>query len=289
MGPIASWCPGTPILYDAEAVQAARETLRLQLAGTHVSEDERERAIDDEVRNLEGVSAIVTVSHDEGRRLEAAGAPVYTIIHQVETRPTWRAFAERRGFLFVGAFSEQSPNSDSVLWFCAEVLPALRRQLSGCELIVAGHAPPPAIRALADADITILPDVDDLRPLYDRVRVAIAPTRFAAGVPLKVLHAAAAGVPVVCTRLLARQLGWSEGTDLLAADAPIDFANACVALHEEEARWAAMRAAALGRIRNDYSAERFSAAVAHCLDAVLSTPSEGNDSPGRLGSVVRHG
>jgi hypothetical protein len=48
--------------------------------------------------------------------------------------------------------------------------------------------------------------------------------RFAAGIPLKVVEAVAAGIPAVITPLLSQQLGWSGGDPLPTAESPEQFA-----------------------------------------------------------------
>ena len=55
----------------------------------------------------------------------------------------------------------------------------------------------------------------------------VAPTRFAAGVPIKVYDAASYGVPVVMTDLLADQLGWKHD-GIAAAPAVPDLMAAAV-------------------------------------------------------------
>src|SRR5207253_7021477 len=95
------------------------------------------------------------------------------------------------------------------------------------------------LRNFRHEGVELLGAVEDLVPLYNRARVFIAPTRFSAGVPLKVYEAAAHGLPVVATDLLARQLGWEPGEDLLAAPAsdPDAFASACARLHDDADLW----------------------------------------------------
>jgi glycosyltransferase involved in cell wall biosynthesis len=44
----------------------------------------------------------------------------------------------------------------------------------------------------------------DLRPFYDAARVFIVPTRYAAGIPFKAHEAAAFGVPLVVSGVIAR-------------------------------------------------------------------------------------
>jgi O-antigen biosynthesis protein len=103
--------------------------------------------------------------------------------------------------------------------------------------------------------------LDDLKSVFNQARVFIAPTRFAAGIPHKVHEAAAFGLPCVTTSLLARQLGWRHGRELLAADDAHDFAGHCHALHEAETLWAAIRQRGREAVERDCSPTAFRAAV----------------------------
>src|SRR5437763_14014694 len=117
-----------------------------------------------------------------------------------------------------------------MFWVVSQVLPRLRAELCACVgLTIAGARRSRALAALADraAAVELLGRVDDLTPLYEQARLFVAPTRFPAGLPYKVHHAAAHGLPVVCTTLLAEQLGWRSGDELLAADDAAGFAAAC--------------------------------------------------------------
>src|SRR6516162_2232033 len=80
--------------------------------------------------------------------------------------------------------------------------------------------------------VRLLGQVEDLRPLYDRARLFVSPIRFSAGIPIKVLEAAAAGLPVVGTELMATQLGWKPGVEIEAADNPAQMARKAVALYK---------------------------------------------------------
>jgi glycosyltransferase involved in cell wall biosynthesis len=109
--------------------------------------------------------------------------------------------------------------------------------------------------------VDIVGPVEALAPLFDRARVFIAPTRFAAGIPIKVIDAARHGVPVVASSLVAGQLGWRNGFELLTADTAPEFAAACVALHSDPALWARVREAALAAVRRDFDPAPFAAGV----------------------------
>ncbi len=105
--------------------------------------------------------------------------------------------------------------------------------------------------------VQFLGKVDDLTPLYNRVRVFVAPTRFAAGLPYKVCEAAAYGLPTVAT-LIGSQLGWDNGRELLVADEPRSFADACVRLYTDRPLWNRLREKMIKRAAEDFSPERFS-------------------------------
>jgi glycosyltransferase involved in cell wall biosynthesis len=97
----------------------------------------------------------------------------------------------------------------------------------------------------------------DLTSLYDAARVFIAPTRYSAGIPHKIHEAAARGIPVVATPLLAQQLGWADGDPLLVGADAGSFAAKCVQLYKDESLWMALRNAGLERIRSECSPETF--------------------------------
>ena len=256
-------------MYDAEAIQATRETLRLQVEGREAPAADGP-LVARELRDVAAMDGVMTVSALERVKLAASGRSVHVVSHVVRPTPGPEGFARREGFLFVGAFGPQSPNADSVSWFCREVRPLLEERIGPISLTVAGHDPTEEILALAAERVRILGDVVDLAPLYDAARVVIAPTRFAAGIPLKVLHAAGHGVPVVCTRLLAGQLGWQEGRDLLAADTAAEFAESCAALHTNEALWRHLRREALARVSTDYGCDGFADGISTCLEEALA-------------------
>jgi GT2 family glycosyltransferase len=232
---LTDW-PPPHLIYDAEALFALRE-------GGSPAE---------EVAEVRGARAVLAVSAAEAAHFSPL-CPTHVVGHALTPAATKSPFAGRRGLLFVGAFyAEGSPNSEAVLWFARELLPRIRARLGEVPFTVVGARPPPAIRSLSG--IELRERVDDLTPLYDAARLFVAPTLRAAGLPYKVHHAAAHGLPVVCTPLLAGQLGWSS--EVRAAGAG-DFAEAVCDLYQDAAAWQAQREAALRRVAADCSPETF--------------------------------
>ena len=214
-----------------------------------------------------GVDAILSVSDQEAQAFRAStDARVVVVRHAVVADPTERSFSNRRGLLFVGAFDPLSPNTDSVLWFVREVLPRLEQLLdSPVPFTIVGHNVPRDVRALTSSTITVVADAADVRPFYDAARLFVAPTRFAAGIPLKVVHAAAHGLPVVCTPLLARQLGWTNGVDIMTADSHEDFASSCASLYTDGDQWLRLRTNSLSRLARGVLACEFRRGSRHPL------------------------
>jgi glycosyltransferase involved in cell wall biosynthesis len=132
---------------------------------------------------------------------------------------------------------------------------------------VAGLTGARRLAECVDPAVEVLGVPPDLRPLYPEARAFVAPIRDAAGVPLKVYEAAAHGLPVVATQLLADQLGWEPGRDLLTAEAsdPAAFADRVVELYTRPELWARLRESALARVAEECSPER----AARTLDAAL--------------------
>lgn len=255
---------GAPCVYDAEAVFALRELGRREVAGRPASDAERRAAIEAETALAAGCGAVLVVSESDGRLFEAAHARTFVASHAVNAPVTLTPFEERHAILFVGAFGGDSPNDDAAAYLAGEILPVLRRRGCDAELVVAGARAPKALESVASR-VSVHADVEDLTPLYEGARVFVAPTRFGAGIPLKVLDAAARGVPVVATPLVARQLEWNDGSELLVAETPVEFASAVARLCADRALWTRTRDVARARVERDHNPKRFSAAIADAL------------------------
>jgi glycosyltransferase involved in cell wall biosynthesis len=158
------------------------------------------------------------------------------------------------------------PNYDGLAWFIEEVLPLIERSLQWeTRLTVAGYiAPGVSLDRFKDHPrVTLRGPVSDLVPLYDANRVFVAPARFAAGIPYKVHEAAAFGLPVVATSLLANQLGWGDADPIGVADVtdPAGFAARVIALHRDAPLWARIREGALARVAAELDPADFAARV----------------------------
>lgn len=261
----------TAIIYDAEALFCMREIQKARFVGSPLPAEEEERMIREEMSLALESSCVTSVSDGEARRFAAAGAKVYTLSHAVAPQPTPNPFGARRDILFVGAVGERNtPNGDAVTWFIREIWPLVRQQLGpDVKFLVAGPNTPEAVEELAGESIAFLGKVEDLTMLYDSSRLFVAPTRFSAGIPLKILDAASYGLPVVATSLLGNQLDWKHETELLVAESEVAFAAECVRLYQNAELWDDLRQAALRRVSDDNSPEAFSARLREIIEEAI--------------------
>ena len=271
LAPVLRESPRPPrVILDSEAIVASRLAEQARLNGD--PDADLQHAIRKEFANARGCQHIVAVNETEAAMLRWIGFDKVAVIgHMGAPRPTPRAFERRTGMLFVGAIhATDSPNYDSLCWFVDEVLPLIERDLRWeTRLTVAGYVAPGVSldRFRAHPRVTLRGPVAELEPLYDSHRLFVAPTRFAAGMPYKVHEAASFGLPVVATTLLSGQLGWTDGQELLAADAtdPRHFATQVVTLYRDSALWQRLRDAALARIGQEHRPEAFATAVRQVL------------------------
>lgn len=273
LGEVPEFIDLSRVVYDAEAIFALRDEARAQLAGQPESakaQQARKEAMAAELALAEGAGVILAVNEAEAGVFRAAGAPDVRVLgHALAARPTSSPVGGRRDLLFVGALDEDdSPNVDSLEFFVREVMPRLDG-LIGADYVlrVVGRNGAGRVQALAGPRVLLLGRVDDLTSLYAQSRVFIAPTRYAAGIPMKVQEAAARGLPAAVTPLLARQLGWADGEAVAVGESAEAFALACQRLYQDPALWETVRSGALARIAAECEPAAFAARVAAALDA----------------------
>jgi glycosyltransferase involved in cell wall biosynthesis len=257
------------IVLDTEAVTPHREALHARLTGETYDLDAGMRAFAADANICQAVVAVTPV---ESAILQDHGVTGVSLIgHMIRQQPTARPFAERAGILFVGAIHQHdSPNLDSLIWFVDQVLPLIETELRWqTRLTIAGYVAPgiDLQRFAHHPRVTLHGVVSNLEPLYGSHRVFVAPTRFAAGAPYKVLEAASYGLPVIATDLLRGQLNWTDRQDILAApaDDPVSFAACVLALYRDADLWNAIRQGALQRLQDENAPEGFTQSVAATL------------------------
>ena len=193
----------------------------------------------------------------------------------------------RRNIIFIGGF-EHPPNSDAVLYFAGEIFPRVRAIVPDAVFQVIGSEPPPEIRRLSGPNIEILGYVENIRPLFDRARLSVAPLRFGAGVKGKVNQSMALGVPTVVTSIAAEGMYLVHGQNAMIADDPSSFADAVVQVWTSNELWERLSLHGLENIRGHFSVEAASQPIDELLEwAGLSTSPESHGPNHAFSRTVR--
>jgi glycosyltransferase involved in cell wall biosynthesis len=144
-----------------------------------------------------------------------------------------------------------------------ELLPSAR-------LYIVGADPPSEIQAYhAPArGVEVLGHVGDLSNLYKRVRVAVAPLRFGAGLKGKVVASLAVGLPCVVTSVACEGMpeGWQEA--MIAANDAEEFARAIAHVHSDEKLWTRTSDAGVSYARENFSIEAVTEKIRALLQAL---------------------
>lgn len=158
------------------------------------------------------------------------------------------------------------PNSEGAVWFAEAVLPRVLQAVPDAVFTVIGKQPPASVRSLADrfgAAVSVEGYVDavDVEPYLARTAAFVVPLLSGGGMRVKILDAWAWGVPVVSTRLGAEGVDVRPDEDVLLADDPDAFADACIRLLTDSGLRSRLAHAGRDAVESRYSAARVYSAL----------------------------
>ncbi len=156
---------------------------------------------------------------------------------------------------FIGGY-RHPPNVDAAQWAAQSIMPLLRKEVAGIELLLVGSNMPAAVSTLAAKDIVPVGYVPSLDSVLERVRLTIAPLRYGAGLKGKVIESMAAGIPCVMTTVAAEGIGLTGELEWLVADDPEMLAERIATLCRDDDRYDRVVAACKAHIAANYSPER---------------------------------
>ena len=162
----------------------------------------------------------------------------------------------REGVLFVGGFSHP-PNADALKYFLDNMWDEIYAQIKAPFYIVGSNATD-EIKALHNEAKGIIfkgfVSEEELKELYEKVRLVVVPLRYGAGVKGKVIEALYYNDPVITTSVGAEGIDNSYN-QMLVADEPGDFVEKCVKLYNDKEALKTMSKAADDYVRNKHSIE----------------------------------
>jgi len=149
---------------------------------------------------------------------------------QLDSFPGDRSAEEPNLILFAGAL-DYFPNTDAVRYFARDVMPRVRARIPGAEFLVVGPRAPASVKALDGRNGTrVAGYVPDIRAVYGRAAVSVAPFRLTQGVLNKVVEAMASAIPVVATPEAVRGIGLEHGQGVWLGTNPTELAERTIDL-----------------------------------------------------------
>ncbi|MEI7950610.1 MAG: glycosyltransferase [Gammaproteobacteria bacterium] len=246
--------PQAQVLFDTVDLHFLRERRLAALSG---NKQEAEAA---EMRRLQELciarkahqTLVVSPVEVELFHKEAPDVKVALVSNIHAVHGCHNSWAQREHILFIGNF-EHPPNVDAMHYFIDDIMPLLQRKHPGIKLLVVGPHAPKALLAKASAVVEFIGFVPDIVPLFEQVRLSIAPLRYGAGVKGKINSSMAYGVPVVASPIAAEGMGLQTEVDVLVADSPEAFAAAIVRAHDDEKLWQQLSSGALANLACNFS------------------------------------
>ena len=145
------------------------------------------------------------------------------------------------------------PTAEGAGWFVRSIWPAVASRCPGARLIVAGSRPSGALRdAVLAVGGALVESPPSVAAILAQAAIAVAPLRCGSGVPIKILEAWGAGVPVVATPYAAAGTTAVGGQDLLIADGPSEWAAAIESLLTDPHLELRLSKSGLARLGADY-------------------------------------
>jgi len=185
------------------------------------------------------VQGIATVSEPDAQvfRGLAPETPVVAITPGMDLPLVPRDLRSRSGQIRIGMLGslEWTPNVEGAIWFVREVLPRLLQRHPELQVHIAGRSPVPEVKALHTGSTVIVHGpVESASDFLGSLDIVVVPVLSGSGVRIKVLEGLANGCAMVSTSLGAEGLAVADGEQLLIADGPERFADACLRLINDE-------------------------------------------------------
>ena len=136
--------------------------------------------------------------------------------------------------LFVGTF-KWLPNVDAVEYLVEKIWPLIIKKIPNAKLHIVGFSPNKKILKYANnTSIKVSGDIDDIRQVYGRAHILLAPIRSGKGTRYKILEAMATGLPIVGSKLSVEGLPVIPGQHVLVSNNTHELADMAVSLLKNE-------------------------------------------------------
>lgn len=180
------------------------------------------------------VQRVICCSDDDRRRLGVPGAVVVPNGFDPPARPLGKeTVGNPPTILFQGSLRYR-PNTDAAMRLVTEVLPLVQQQIPDGRVRLVGDPDPSVTRLDHPPSVCVVGKVPSMDPELETADLVAVPIRFGSGTRLKILEAMANRIPVVATTIAAEGLNLENSKHALICDDMPGFAQACVAVLQNE-------------------------------------------------------
>ena len=138
--------------------------------------------------------------------------------------------------LFIGNYNKIA-NVDAAVWLCQEIMPIVWQQMPTIKVTLLGSEPPPKVKNLANALVTVTGYLENVRSYFLSHRVFVAPLKYSSVMSGKIGQSLKYGLPIVSTSLGTQAMNLKAVRDVLVADTASDFAGQILHLYQNEILW----------------------------------------------------
>jgi glycosyltransferase involved in cell wall biosynthesis len=248
-----------------DTVDIAYRRLFLKYETTKHPEDlcKAEESKEREIAIYGKADTVITVSEEDGEFLRRDGGELHIRVipnvHRIVS-----GLGQNRNELVLSEGSPRPECGRNAL-FLPFHFALIRKEVPDVKLTIVGSHPPDEVRSLTDDTITVTGHVPTVSPYLSKSYISIAPLRYGSGMKGKIGEAMAHGRPVVTTSVGAQGMGLMNGTNVLIADTPEDFARGVIQLIQDEKLYGRIQKHAVDHVKNHYTKDQVSQHLAEMM------------------------
>jgi glycosyltransferase involved in cell wall biosynthesis len=145
------------------------------------------------------------------------------------------------------------PNEEGIRWFLEQAWPEIHNQYPDLKYYLAGRAMPKWMRMLDMPNVEIIGEVEDAQAFIRSKSIMIVPLFSGSGIRIKIIEGMAAARTIISTSLGAEGIHYTNGENILIANAPCEFFDMVSLCMEDRPRCRKIGEAARELIETEYN------------------------------------
>ena len=278
LSPIQKYCSRAKIVFHTTDLHHLRMYREAKITGSVEIRSAADAVKDSELDAIAAADTTIVHSSYEYEYLhqQNVSGSLHVLPLAIDVPGTDVGYRARSNLLFLGGYNHL-PNVDAVRHFASDIMPHVRSTLPKVKFEAIGSNMPNELQALATEDVIMTGYVENLKPIFDRTRVFVAPLRYGAGIKGKIGIALSMGLPTVATPMATEGMGLTDRKNILIADGEVDFARSVAAVYNDKTLWNRLSRNGLCKARSDWSwdaARQILAQILADIDLPFNTESQ---------------